>query len=57
MKLGSMADVNAIDGAFAVSLALQYGAPFEILRVGMKRNSDGTPQGPLGAAMDAVAKR
>ena len=54
MKLGSMADINAVDGAFAVSLALQYGCPIEVLRAGMKRNSDNTPQGPLGAALDAI---
>jgi ribonucleoside-diphosphate reductase alpha chain len=54
MKLGSMVDINAVDGAFAVSLALQYGCPLEILRSGMKRNADNTPQGPLGAALDTI---
>jgi hypothetical protein len=54
MKLGSMADINAIDGAFAVSLALQYGCPLDVLRTGMKRNADSSPQGPLGAALDAI---
>jgi hypothetical protein len=54
MRLGSMADINAVDGAFAVSLALQYGCPLDVLRIGMKRNADGTPQGPLGAALDTI---
>jgi len=54
MRLGSMSDINAVDGAFAVSLALQYGCPLEVLRTGMKRNADSTPQGPLGAALDAI---
>lgn len=54
MKQGSEADVNAADGAVAVSLALQYGCPADVLRGGMKRNEDGTAQGPLGAALDAV---
>jgi hypothetical protein len=54
MKLGSMADINACDGAVAVSLALQYGCPPELLRSGMKRNADGSAQGPLGAALDAI---
>jgi ribonucleoside-diphosphate reductase alpha chain len=54
MKLGSMADINAVDGAFAVSLALQYGCPLEVLRSGMKRNADNSPQGPLGAALDTI---
>lgn len=53
-KLGSTADVNAADGALAVSLALQYGCEAEVLQKGMKRNTDGTPQGPLGAALDAI---
>ena len=55
-KLGSTSDVNAADGALAVSLALQYGVPAEVLQKGMKRNGDGTAQGPLGAALDAVLK-
>jgi hypothetical protein len=54
MRVGSTADVNAVDGAFAVSLALQYGCDVETLRAGCKRNADGTPQGPLGAALDAI---
>jgi hypothetical protein len=55
-KLGSTADVNAADGALAVSLALQYGCPASTLQKGMKRNVDGSPQGPLGAALDAVLR-
>lgn len=54
MRIGSTADVNAVDGALAVSLALQYGCPIDVLRAGMKRNADGTPQGPLGAVLDAI---
>lgn len=53
-KLGSTADINAADGALAVSLALQYGVPADVLQRGMKRNADGTAQGPLGAALDVV---
>ena len=53
-KLGSMADVNAVDRAFAISIALQYGAPLDVLRTGMKRNADGTSQGVLGAALDKI---
>lgn len=54
MKQGTFADVNAADAALAASLALQYGCPLDVLRKGMKRNADGVPQGPLGAALDAV---
>ena len=55
-KLGSTADINAADAALAVSLALQYGCPADVLQKAMKRNPDGTAQGPLGAALDAVLK-
>jgi len=55
-KAGSEAECNAQDGAVAISIALQYGASVETLREAMKRNSDGTAQGPLGAALDMLAK-
>lgn len=57
MRLGTDTDTNAMDGSVAVSLALQYGCPPELLRDGMKRNADGSPQGPLGAALDVVVAR
>lgn len=53
-KAGSEADINASDAAVAVSLALQYGCPLRVLREAMKRNADGSPQGPLAAALDKV---
>ncbi len=53
-KSGSEADVNASDGAVAISLALQYGCPLRTIRASMKRNVDGSPQGPLAAALDRV---
>lgn len=54
MKQGSGADINAADGAVAVSLALQYGCPVEDLRKAMKRDENGDPQGPLGKALDLI---
>lgn len=54
MKAGSEADINAVDGAFALSLAIQYGCPLEVLAHGVKRNEDGSPQGVLGGALDAI---
>lgn len=54
MRFGTASDVNAADAAVAVSLALQHGCPIEVLRHSMKRNADGTPQGPLGAALDLI---
>ncbi len=55
-KVGSEADISAADGAVAISLALQYGCPAEVLRRAMKRNADGSPMGPLARALDLMAK-
>lgn len=55
-KAGSESDTMVSDAAVAISLALQYGCPLEILRLAMKRNSDGTPMGLLSHALDEVAK-
>jgi ribonucleoside-diphosphate reductase alpha chain len=55
-KIDSAADINAADGAVAVSIALQYGASIKTLRDAMKRNADGSAQGPLGAALDRLLK-
>lgn len=57
MRQGSASDVNVADAALAVSLALQYGCPLEALRDGMKRDSKGTPQGPLGAILDILSQQ
>lgn len=53
-RAGSESDVNASDAAVAVSLALQYGCPLEELCQSMKRNSDGSPTGPLGKALEVA---
>lgn len=53
-KAGSEADTNASDGAIAISLALQWGCPLDVLREAMKRTPEGAPQGPLGAALDKM---
>lgn len=55
-KSGSEADVNACDAAVVTSIALQYGAPVEVIRHALKRNVDGTPSGALAAALDYVSK-
>lgn len=54
-KAGSMADVNACDTAVVTSIALQYGAPMEVIRHSLKRNVDGSAAGPLAAALDYYA--
>jgi hypothetical protein len=53
-KAGSEADITASDAAVAVSLALQYGCPIDVLRTALKRNADGSPMGPLAHALDLV---
>jgi hypothetical protein len=55
-KSGTDVEVNARDGAIAVSLALQHGVPLDVLAHSMTRNPDGSPSGPLGVALDLLAK-
>ena len=55
-KSNSTADVNARDAAIACSLALQFGAEVETIRKAMCRDSHGRARGPLGAALDIVAR-
>jgi hypothetical protein len=54
-RSNSGADVNARDGAIAVSIALQLGADLETIRSAMCRDSHGNASGPLGAALDRIA--
>lgn len=54
-KNGSHADVSARDAAVTASIALQYGAPVDVLRGALIRNSRGIASGPLGTALDLVA--
>lgn len=53
-KAGSDNDVMVADAAVAISLALQYGCPIEVLRTAMKRNPDGSPMGLLSHVLDEV---
>lgn len=54
-KAGNEADVMAADAAVAISLALQYGCPLEVISAAMKRNPDGSPMGLLSRVLDSVA--
>lgn len=51
-KHDTASDVNARDGAVAISLALQYGCPVDILKHAMARKPNGTAMGPLGHLLD-----
>jgi len=55
-KVGSAADVMVSDGATAISIALQFGVPIQVLQHSMKRNADGSAMGALGAALDLAVK-
>jgi hypothetical protein len=54
-KAGSMAGINACDAAVVASIALQYGAPFDVIRKALMRDANGHASGPLGVALDRVA--
>jgi ribonucleoside-diphosphate reductase alpha chain len=54
-KTGSHADTAAKDSAVVCSLALQYGAPLEVIRKALMRDSAGRPNGPLGVVLDLLA--
>jgi hypothetical protein len=48
----SALDALASDAAIAISFALQHGADLGAMRSAMKRNSQGEPSSPIGAALD-----
>ncbi len=50
----SALDALASDAAIAVSFALQHGADITAIRSAMKRNSQGEPSSPIGAALDLL---
>jgi hypothetical protein len=53
-RTGTAVDVAARDSAIVASLALQHGASPDELRRALTRNADGSPGGPLAAALDLV---
>jgi len=55
-KAGSDSDTAARDCAIVASIALQFGAPIEVIRHALMRNRDGSACGPLGAALDLLDK-
>jgi ribonucleoside-diphosphate reductase alpha chain len=56
-KVFSDSDCAARDSAVVASIALQYGAPLDVLRRALMRDSNGRPNGPLGTALDRIAGR
>src|SRR5262245_46716691 len=55
-RTNSHADTAARDAAIACSLALQFGAEVENIRRALCRDSYGRASGPLGAALDIIAR-
>jgi hypothetical protein len=50
------ANVNARDSAITLSLALQNGTDVETIRTALCRDSHGGASGPLGPALDRLAR-
>jgi ribonucleoside-diphosphate reductase alpha chain len=55
-KSGSDSDRAARDSAVVCSIALQHDVPVETIRKALMRDSQGRPNGPLGLALDILAK-
>jgi hypothetical protein len=55
-KADSGAGIMASDSAIAASLALQYGCPADVLRKALSRDARGNASGPLGVALDTLAR-
>jgi hypothetical protein len=55
-KADSTAGIMACDAAIAASLALQFGCPVETLRRALCRDARGNATGPLGVALDLIAR-
>ena len=55
-RADSHADSCAKDAAILASLALQFGAPLDVLRRALLRDAQGRPSTPLGVALDLLAE-
>jgi hypothetical protein len=55
-KSGNQSDTNARDASIILSFALQHGADINEIRKALCRNSEGRALGPVGAALDRLAK-
>jgi hypothetical protein len=54
-RADSHADACAKDAAILASIALQFGAPLDVLRKALLRDSQGRPSTPIGCALDLLA--
>lgn len=53
-KSDSQADANARDAAIIASIALQHGAPLDVIRKALLRDGRGQPSTPVGMALDML---
>jgi hypothetical protein len=56
-RADSHADACAKDSAILASICLQFGAPLEVIRKALLRDSQGRPSTPIGCALDIIAGR
>jgi ribonucleoside-diphosphate reductase alpha chain len=56
-RADSHADACAKDAAILASIALQFGAPLDVLRRALLRDSRGRPSTPIGCALDLLADK
>ena len=54
-KAGSAIGTLVRDGAIILSFALQHDADIDAIRHALCRDSQGSPLGPLGVALDIIA--
>jgi ribonucleoside-diphosphate reductase alpha chain len=55
-KAGSAADTAARDSAIVASIAMQYGAPVDVIRKALLRDPQGWAGSPLGVALDLLVE-
>jgi hypothetical protein len=53
-KIGSAADAVARDCAIVTSIALQYGAPLDVIGRALTREGNGKPSTVIGAVVDRL---
>ena len=56
-RADSHADACAKDAAILASIALQFGAPLDVLRKALLRDSQGRPSTPIGTALDLLSDK
>jgi hypothetical protein len=55
-RAGSAIEAIARDAATVALIALQYGAPVDVIRRALTRNTDGSASGSLGAVLDLLSE-